>query len=161
MTSSYCLLFQTSNRLYVTHAISTNSLLFIDGVRDKNVFPKTKLIDEIEIEEIVHKTFLDPRITFMTNISRDTFLYQNLKKLLPSTPTVIKDLSFEELDICRRKLVDCLIGKNIRFHTDRHQRRVLQYLDQDEISSNLSPYLHLFHYTKIDPMNWLKQLVKK
>ena len=161
MTSSYCLLFQTSNRLYVTHAISKDFLLFIDGVGDKNVFAKTKLIDEIEIEEIVHKTFLDPRITFMTNIGRDTFFYKKLKKLLPSTPTVIKDLSFEELEVSRRKLVDCLIGENIRFHTEPHQRRVLQHLDQDEISSYLSPYLHLFHYTKIDPMNWLKQLVKK
>mgnify|MGYP007024620004 CR=1 FL=1 len=160
MTSSYCLLYKTSNRLCVSHAISTNCLLFIDGVQNKNVFPITKLIDEIEIDEIVHKTFLDARINFMTNISQDTFLYKKLKKLLPSTLKIIKDLSFEELDMSRRTLVDCLIGKNIKFDTILHERRVFQYLDQDEISANLFPYLHLIHSTKIQQIDWLKQLVK-
>jgi hypothetical protein len=159
MTSNYCLLYKTANRLYVCHAILTDYLLFINGVNNKNVFPNTMLINEIMIDEIVQQTFLDPCVSFMTNITRDTFLYQKLKVLLPSTPTIIKDLSLEQLDISRHKLVDCLIGENLRFDTKPHKARVFQYLDHDEINPYLLPYLHLIHYTKVQPINWLRELV--
>lgn len=161
MHCGYCLLYFTSNRLYVIHAVDTNYLLLVDGVNSKSVFNSTKLIEDIPIDEIIHKSFLAPQITFLTNISRETFVYQKLRSLLPASPGIIKDLSSENMDLSRRKFVDCLAGKKIKFDTIRHQRKVFQYLNQDEISPNLIPYLLLIHSTKIKPIDWLRKLVKK
>lgn len=161
MRCGYCLLYLTSNRLYVIHAVDTKHLLLVDGVNSKSVFYSTKLVEDIPIDEIIHKMFLDPQVAFLTNISRETFVYQKLRSLLPASPSIIKDLSSEDLDLSRRKFIDCLAGKNIKFDTIRHQRKVFQYLNQDEISPNLIPYLLLIHSTKIKPNDWLRKLVKK
>ena len=163
MSIGHCAIIQKSNRLYITHAVPSYKLqlLFVSGVNNQNIFLLSKLIGMIEIEQLVHKTFLDARISFLTNIPRNTCLFTKLDSLLPVTPSIIEDLSFEQLDVARKKFWDLLIGEKLKFDSLIHQRKVIQNLESDEISPNLTPYLYLLYYARIKPVNWLREFSRQ